>query len=511
MFFFKNSQSSLFEIFKFIDDITDLTSSVEAKLEEESELNDNDFNYNSLIFPLGSSFFNGKTAFLLFFNIEDDIRPESDINILQIKKDYDLNKEIALYLNGLLHNDKIFNNDIKTSFSLKYLKESIINRLSEYKESFLSKRKELQESNPDFDIENYKESYFVILSKCNLAVEISVHDADLIISNDYNLNDDLFELGVKIKRIFIEIRTIESESIEKIKLSKLLSENKAMSNVEYKDLYSIENQSHNHKVYKQSYNSQSSNNYTMFINDFYGNTCNLFVFNTFSNLFILNNSILTTDMLISSIEDISSKGIDVDYYYQSLKLAVNYSLSLSLIKLVFEINDKNDLNLLLKDLSIDEQVSFKDQSINYYKLKSGSVIQIKANIVSLCYNETKASYNRKILSDTINEVVPFYIRNLPLSNLNQKSSFIAFLFQPNKASQVTSFIKFYRMNFQTIGILPIKFDQSFFLTKIGGMFDPRRNYEFTVFLNNTIQYTLDTIFTDSNVTCLDYENYIKYI
>lgn len=358
------------------------------------------------------------------------------------------------------------------------------------------------------------------MTKQRIAFEVEA-DPDLVISTNYkHFKESLSSLGIKLRKLHIEIRQIASvsETSDKIKLTKLLSDNKSIP-LEYKDLYvPTEISSQQLQLGKKiSVNTSNSINYLQYIKDFYNNNCNFLLFNNFTNLYT-DKSIESMSDFISSLEEISSFGVEVDYFYQGTYESINYSMSLSNLRFIYEFDTK-DANKLFEELNTDldekNQIQIQQEKdvfcLNQFiRTKSGAFLQIRQNTITLTFSESRPNYSRKILYDVLKEIVPTPLSKLSLKQVKSQSYF-SVLFSSNSADQSTSFIKFYYLNsLMTIGILPIKFDKCFFLTKIGGVFDPVRNYEFVIFINNMIKYILDNILSNETVFSIDYDNYLKY-
>ena len=170
------------------------------------------------------------------------------------------------------------------------------------------------------------------------------------------------------------------------------------------------------------------------------------------------------------------------------------------MKICLQFNQYNEdalYNKIINDLNSDKQVIKKDVSDGYgfYFLRSEAMIQVVNREVYVYFSENKPHHKRKNLICTLKDLLPKYMKKINF-NLLKESSIVGILWTPNKSSinVPSSFISYYNFQFDRnyskkrislLGILPIKFDKGFFLTKIGGSLDIHRNVDFNISLKNS--------------------------
>jgi len=279
------------------------------------------------------------------------------------------------------------------------------------------------------------------------------------------------------------------------------------------------------------------------------NSCNLFLFYNKANIGKMFSQENLTDMtlgdFISSIEEQSAFGLDINYWARNSFVPVNYSPSLSFIKLsVSSIHEDTTISNFLSQLKNDITISKKEMSSDegFYFLKNGLMIQQCKDKLVFYFSENKHFHSRRVLSSELLNLFPETIQSLKLSKFS-KESYIGILWNANVLSNQThstSFITYHqfvcydesasdeegsndkRILFNSpkekkitfIGLLPIKFDKSFFLTcisKVPGMsLEYQRTFDFGLCLKNSIHSVYDHIFNSySCISSIDYDNYLK--
>lgn len=158
---------------------------------------------------------------------------------------------------------------------------------------------------------------------------------------------------------------------------------------------------------------------------------------------------------------------------------------------------QNDLyKSVLEELSNDPGLTFKDSCNGYlyYLYKSGLVAHIQNGNIIINYSESKPSYSRRSLIAELSDIIPKCISKLS-NDMIKPLSYIGILWVSNDLEVSTSFVKYYQLQFDStftskqianVGILPIRFDKKFFLTKLGPPIDTRRIMDFTYSLQNSI-------------------------
>lgn len=207
------------------------------------------------------------------------------------------------------------------------------------------------------------------------------------------------------------------------------------------------------------------------------------------------------------LNKVSSYGLEIDYQFQGRSInillvgkthSVNYSPTLSLLKLVLDLKQNELYKSVIEELNLDSGISFKDSNYSngyyYFLFKSGLVVHIQNGVVMINYSETRPSYSRRSLISELADVIPKCISKLS-NDLIKPLSYIGILWVSNDFEVSTSFIKYYQLQLDltfsskqivNVGILPIRFDKKFFLSKLSFPLDPRRIMDFTFSLQSSI-------------------------
>lgn len=232
------------------------------------------------------------------------------------------------------------------------------------------------------------------------------------------------------------------------------------------EAYNITNTSTKYNKYRDDINNITSYNkdFSIFIKDFFNKNINFSIFTSFSNIILSN--ILSIREILNSLKVISGYGVDIEYLYNNERFSINYSISLSSIRLF----DSNQ-NLLLK------------------------------------YTENKMNYHRKSLFSTLNQL----LNDVQFKNTSNfsKFSYISLLYSPNSDVIGTSFLRFFSFPlFESAGILPIKFNKQFFLNASNQV----NTIEAYIFIQNMINITIDKYFSSYDFNLnenVDYDNFLK--
>ena len=163
---------------------------------------------------------------------------------------------------------------------------------------------------------------------------------------------------------------------------------------------------------------------------------------------------------------------------------------------ISNISDK-EYEELINKITFDDFLSSKKEALyetdyNYFIYDSGLILQIKDRDIKINFSESRPYYNRENIIECFEEIIPYYLIDLELDLDLNNFCYLGVLFNPNKFNHNTSFIKFYSIfsqenniipknsnqsnssgnlffdfDIKSIGLLPIKFDKDFYLTRIG--------------------------------------------
>lgn len=128
-------------------------------------------NMNDLQMPINYNFFDNDQVFFLSFGVDSKAGDEETADsgsLFSLKGENYQKLDYGISLNGFIHESKVFSQDYRINISGSTLMASIKRRLEQYYIEFLVKQKHLRESNPGFDIENFKFKFF-----CRLEGELS--------------------------------------------------------------------------------------------------------------------------------------------------------------------------------------------------------------------------------------------------------------------------------------------------------------------------------------------------
>jgi hypothetical protein len=161
---------------------------------------------------------------------------------------------------------------------------------------------------------------------------------------------------------------------------------------------------------------------------------------------------------------------------------------LSYLKLTLKVPSEDiQINKYIEELKNDNSVNKREVSFDdcFFFLKNGLLLQKCKDYLVLFYSENRHFHNRRPLADELDSLIPRQLKKLKL-NILADYSYLGIHWNPNTPSSdifSTSFVSYYSIvnysdenhvkdriqikntrRVDCIGILPIKFDKSFFLT-----------------------------------------------
>lgn len=197
-----------------------------------------------------------------------------------------------------------------------------------------------------------------------------------------------------------------------------------------------------------------------------------------------------------SFDKVSLYGLETTYYYESKLCHITldelittmYTATLSSIDITFTnkevTSDVIEDLIRLKKCSPDIRKQSHGDSTEIYltDINLKLIVKNKFNSLTLEFYENRPPHSRQILIKQIEQLLSILdkVKKLQLTSI-ERSSWFSILWTPFKSSKGvfnnTSFLSYYQFNIKhednskfnevsLIGILPIKFDRSIFLTKI---------------------------------------------
>ena len=245
--------------------------------------------------------------------------------------------------------------------------------------------------------------------------------------------------------------------------------------------------------------------------------CNYIIFKNFTT--ILNNKKnYTLNNYIKKFIRFSAFGIKIPI--------INNNSNIKFIKFTPSLSS---CVLIIKKKEILEKIKYfiKDNNFNNHKNYFYEIISEKINIkfdynnyFILEYNEIKPYYHRNTLDEEFQKIIEkiSFIKDLNLNDFDLESSFFSISFNEiNSIKNNGSFINYYKLNSNLIGILPIKINKELWLKKISDKKQNDSNYNYEILINNDKNLVecfiniIKNIFQNNSFNILnnslDYESY----
>ena len=399
----------------------------------------------------------------------------------------------------------------------------------------------------------------------NISFNLNVNHGYMSPRNDSNLNFTNLNISDD-KKIFNGIPTIKNKIIDwektnaekDIKKDLNIEINNAADNKENKK---DENKQLNLNINKAD----------CFI-DYYDGTCNYIVFlrnaTPYLNKKYLNNyREINLENFFKAFQKASLSGLKIDFLSNVINEKNNsinkniynicYSLTLSSLEITFHSKDIImsiiDYLISIKKCSqqikskIEENYNYaKDQIINmnnlnsiinknnnhmeFYPVDKNNCLKIILrgySKITIEYIENKPPHLRKSFYQQIKDISNLLsLNNISINNIIGKSYF-SIRFTPincrNKNNIQTSFINYYRfkineerithnnkyIDIPVIGMLPLKFNQKFFLEKINKDYHNNNNIQDYMIVNRLIQNVTNNIMQNGNGKSIDEEYYLN--
>ena len=399
----------------------------------------------------------------------------------------------------------------------------------------------------------------------NMSFNLNVNHGYMSPRNDSNLNFTNLNISDD-KKIFNGIPTIKNKIIDWEKTNAEKDIKKDLNS-------EINNVADNKENKKDENNQLNLNlNKTDCFIDYYDGTCNYIVFlrnaTPYLNKKYLNNyREINLEIFFKAFQKASLSGLKIDFLSNVINEKNNsinknvynicYSLTLSSLEITFHNKDiiMNIIDYLISIKKCSSQIKSKieenynyakDQLINmnnlnsiiaknnnhmeFYPVDKNNCLKIILrgySKITIEYSENKPPHLRKSFYQQIREISNLLsLNNISINNIIGKSYF-SVRFTPincrNKNNIQTSFINYYRfkineerithnnkyIDIPVIGMLPLKFNQKFFLEKINKDYHNNNNIQDYMIVNRLIQNVTNNIIPNGNGNSFDVEYYLN--
>ena len=399
----------------------------------------------------------------------------------------------------------------------------------------------------------------------NISFNLNVNHGYMSPRNDSNLNFTNLNISDD-KKIFNGIPTIKNKIIDWEKTNAEKDIKKDLNN-------EINNVADNKENKKEENNQLNLNiNKTDCFIDYYDGTCNYIVFlrnaTPYLNKKYLNNyREINLENFFKAFQKVSLSGLKIDFL-SNVKNEKNnsinkniynicYSLTLSSLEITFHNKDiiMNIIDYLISIKKCSSQIKSKieenynyakDQLVNmnnlnsiinkannhmeFYPVEKNNCLKIILrgySKMTIEYSENKPPHLRKSFYQQIREIYNLLsLNNISINNIIGKSYF-SIRYTPincrNKNNIQTSFINYYRfkineerithnnkyIDIPVIGMLPLKFNQKFFLEKINKDYHNNNNIQDYMIVNRLIQNVTNNMIQNGNGNSIDVEYYLN--
>jgi len=399
----------------------------------------------------------------------------------------------------------------------------------------------------------------------NISFNLNVNHGYMSPRNDSNLNFTNLNISDD-KKIFNGIPTIKNKIIDWEKTNAEKDIKKDLNN-------EINNVADNKENKKEENNQLNLNiNKTDCFIDYYDGTCNYIVFlrnaTPYLNKKYLNNyREINLENFFKAFQKVSLSGLKIDFL-SNVKNEKNnsinkniynicYSLTLSSLEITFHNKDiiMNIIDYLISIKKCSSQIKSKieenynyakDQLVNmnnlnsiinkannhmeFYPVEKNNCLKIILrgySKMTIEYSENKPPHLRKSFYQQIREIYNLLsLNNISINNIIGKSYF-SIRYTPincrNKNHIQTSFINYYRfkineerithnnkyIDIPVIGMLPLKFNQKFFLEKINKDYHNNNNIQDYMIVNRLIQNVTNNMIQNGNGNSIDVEYYLN--
>ena len=399
----------------------------------------------------------------------------------------------------------------------------------------------------------------------NMSFNLNVNHGYMSPRNDSNLNFTNLNISDD-KKIFNGIPTIKNKIIDWEKTNAEKDIKKDLNS-------EINNVADNKENKKDENNQLNLNiNKTDCFIDYYDGTCNYIVFlrnaTPYLNKKYLNNyREINLESFFKAFQKASLSGLKIDFLSNVINEKNNsinknvynicYSLTLSSLEITFHNKDiiMNIIDYLISIKKCSSQIKSKieenynyakDQLINmnnlnsiiaknnnhmeFYPVDKNNCLKIILrgySKITIEYSENKPPHLRKSFYQQIRDISNLLsLNNISINNIIGKSYF-SVRFTPincrNKNNIQTSFINYYRfkineerithnnkyIDIPVIGMLPLKFNQKFFLEKINKDYHNNNNIQDYMIVNRLIQNVTNNIISNGNGNSFDVEYYLN--
>jgi hypothetical protein len=399
----------------------------------------------------------------------------------------------------------------------------------------------------------------------NMSFNLNVNHGYMSPRNDSNLNFTNLNISDD-KKIFNGIPTIKNKIIDWEKTNAEKDIKKDLNS-------EINNVADNKENKKDENNQLNLNlNKTDCFIDYYDGTCNYIVFlrnaTPYLNKKYLNNyREINLEIFFKAFQKASLSGLKIDFLSNVINEKNNsinknvynicYSLTLSSLEITFHNKDiiMNIIDYLISIKKCSSQIKSKieenynyakDQLINmnnlnsiiaknnnhmeFYPVDKNNCLKIILrgySKITIEYSENKPPHLRKSFYQQIRDISNLLsLNNISINNIIGKSYF-SVRFTPincrNKNNIQTSFINYYRfkineerithnnkyIDIPVIGMLPLKFNQKFFLEKINKDYHNNNNIQDYMIVNRLIQNVTNNIIPNGNGNSFDVEYYLN--
>ena len=399
----------------------------------------------------------------------------------------------------------------------------------------------------------------------NISFNLNVNHGYMSPRNDSNLNFTNLNISDD-KKIFNGIPTIKNKIIDWEKTNAEKDIKKDLNS-------EINNVADNKENKKEENNQLNLNiNKTDCFIDYYDGTCNYIVFlrnaTPYLNKKYLNNyREINLENFFKAFQKVSLSGLKIDFL-SNVKNEKNnsinkniynicYSLTLSSLEITFHNKDiiMNIIDYLISIKKCSSQIKSKieenynyakDQLVNmnnlnsiinkannhmeFYPVEKNNCLKIILrgySKMTIEYSENKPPHLRKSFYQQIREIYNLLsLNNISINNIIGKSYF-SIRYTPincrNKNHIQTSFINYYRfkineerithnnkyIDIPVIGMLPLKFNQKFFLEKINKDYHNNNNIQDYMIVNRLIQNVTNNMIQNGNGNSIDVEYYLN--
>ena len=399
----------------------------------------------------------------------------------------------------------------------------------------------------------------------NMSFNLNVNHGYMSPRNDSNLNFTNLNISDD-KKIFNGIPTIKNKIIDWEKTNAEKDIKKDLNS-------EINNVADNKENKKDENNQLNLNiNKTDCFIDYYDGTCNYIVFlrnaTPYLNKKYLNNyREINLESFFKAFQKASLSGLKIDFLSNVINEKNNsinknvynicYSLTLSSLEITFHNKDiiMNIIDYLISIKKCSSQIKSKieenynyakDQLINmnnlnsiiaknnnhmeFYPVDKNNCLKIILrgySKITIEYSENKPPHLRKSFYQQIRDISNLLsLNNISINNIIGKSYF-SVRFTPincrNKNNIQTSFINYYKfkineerithnnkyIDIPVIGMLPLKFNQKFFLEKINKDYHNNNNIQDYMIVNRLIQNVTNNIIPNGNGNSFDVEYYLN--